>query len=414
MPSRKRGRPLTLDAAGGSYVDLRIVQRRQDCETGEQQHLTRSPSIMTLVASVRTRSMLLAGLMASLAAATALAAQPSADSSGRRRIQPLPAIGSSPESGLQLGATVLAVWTPPAARRARPALLQASVLRSAKSQSRVSVDAEHWSADNARRLAVNLVWQKFPLPYFGIGDTASESAEQIYTPRGIEVGVSVQQRVRGSWYATAGVRHVDQSIQPDTIGDLRFGLLPGSRGARVSEAIVGLIADSRDHILAPTAGNLLTLNVSRAARGALSDFGYTRWRADARRYQSLTGEHVLAGQVLMLGVQGSAPFDQLALVGGGDIMRGYARGRYRDRWMLAAQTEYRTPIRRRLGAVVFAGAGVVAPSAGDLFTDRVLLPSYGVGARFQLDARQRSAVRLDYGRGRNGASGLYIGFNQAF
>lgn len=373
---------------------------------------------MTHNQSGRTHSILLVGTMAACIAAalvsSALDAQTAADSAGRRRIQPLPAIGSSPESGLQLGATVLAVWTQPAAQRARPTLLQASVLRSAKSQSRVSVDAERWSADNARRLALNLVWQKFPLPYYGIGDTASESAEQIYTPRGIEVGVSVQQRVRGSWYATAGVRHVDQSIQPDTIGDLRLGLLPGSQGARVSEAIVGLIADSRDHILAPTDGNLITLNVSRAARGALSDFGYTRWRVDARRYQSLSGDHVLAGQVLMLGVQGTAPFDQLALVGGNDIMRGYARGRYRDRWMLAAQTEYRTPVSRRMGAVVFAGAGVVAPSAGDLFADRVLLPSYGVGGRFQLDARQRSAVRVDYGRGRDGASGLYIGFNQAF
>lgn len=69
---------------------------------------------------------------------------------------------------------------------------------------------------------------------------------------------------------------------------------------------------------------------------------------------------------------------------------------------------------RRLGAVAFAGAGVVAPSAGDLLSERVLLPSYGIGGRFQLDARQRSAVRVDYGRGRDGASGLYIGFNQAF
>jgi hypothetical protein len=116
----------------------------------------------------------------------------------------------------------------------------------------------------------------------------------------------------------------------------------------------------------------------------------------------------------MVGVQGGAPFDQLALVGGGDIMRGYARGRYRDRWMLASQAEYRTPMARRIGGVLFGGAGVVAPAADELFGDRVLLPTYGAGVRFQLDTKQRSAVRVDYGRGRDGASGLYIGFNQAF
>ncbi len=347
-------------------------------------------------------------------ASSTLPAQAAADSTARRRIQPLPAIGSSPESGLQLGASVLAVWTQPASKAARPSLIQGAVLRSAKQQTRVSIDAERWSAQNDRRLAGNLVWQKFPLPYFGIGDTASESAEQIYTPSGFEVGVNVQQRIRGAWYATAGLRFLDQSITPDTIGDLRLGTLPGSLGARVTEAIVGVISDSRDQLFAPTSGNLLTLNVARATDGVLSDFAYTRWRLDARRYQRLSGEHVLAGQVLMLGVDGVAPFDQLALVGGGDIMRGYTRGRYRDRWLLAAQTEYRTPIRYRLGGVLFAGAGVVSPTFGDLLTERVLLPTYGAGVRFQLDARQRTAVRVDFGRGRDGASGLYIGFNQAF
>jgi hypothetical protein len=48
----------------------------------------------------------------------------------------------------------------------------------------------------------------------------------------------------------------------------------------------------------------------------------------------------------------------------GDIMRGYARGRYRDRWLLAAQGEYRSPVRKRLGGVLFAGAGVSAPGLG--------------------------------------------------
>jgi hypothetical protein len=31
-----------------------------------------------------------------------------------------------------------------------------------------------------------------------------------------------------------------------------------------------------------------------------------------------------------------------------------------------------------------------------------------------LDQRQGTSVRVDYGRGRDAASGLYIGFNQAF
>ena len=35
--------------------------------------------------------------------------QAASDSVGRRRLQPLPALGSAPETGLQFGATMLAV-----------------------------------------------------------------------------------------------------------------------------------------------------------------------------------------------------------------------------------------------------------------------------------------------------------------
>jgi hypothetical protein len=113
------------------------------------------------------------------------------------------------------------------------------------------------------------------------------------------------------------------------------------------------------------------------------------------------------------GTTAGASFDQVALVGGSDIMRGYAKGRYRDAWMAAAQVEYRTPFAYRFGAVLFAGAGTVDSTASGLANGR-LLATYGAGLRYQLDRGQRTAIRLDLARGADGASGLYIGFNQAF
>ena len=81
--------------------------------------------------------------------------------------------------------------------------------------------------------------------------------------------------------------------------------------------------------------------------------------------------------------------------------------------MVAVQGEYRTPIRNRLGAVAFLGAGSVSPTFGSI-TSHKILPTYGTGLRVGIDHRQRTGVRVDYGRGRDGASGLYIGFNNAF
>ncbi|MBY0488299.1 MAG: outer membrane protein assembly factor [Gemmatimonadaceae bacterium] len=331
----------------------------------------------------------------------------------RRRLQPFPAIASAPETGLQLGLTMLAVFEPPAARHARPASIVPTIIRSAKGQTRASVEGEYWSRENARRLWGSLAWQRFPLPYYGVGDQTPETAKETYTPEGIDAQATIQQRVHGQWYGLVSARLIDQTITADTTtGVLRTKTITGATGGRVSEVGVGLLRDSRDFVFNPHRGTLaqLTVTASRSAIG--SDFSYVRRRLDVRQYVPV-GASTLALNYLGLWIDGDAiPFDQLNLVGGGDMLRGYTRGRYRDVNLQAAQAEWRTPIRRRVGAVAFGGLGIL--NDHNSATSTKALPTYGAGLRFQIDPRQRTAVRVDYGRGRDGASGLYIGFNQAF
>ncbi len=352
-------------------------------------------------------------LTASLVFAQASAAGTSADSIGRRRIQPLPALGSAPETGLQFGATVLAVWEPAPRLNTRPASLLASVLRTTKAQTRARIEGEHWTTGNTRRLAGSLQWQEFPLPFFGFGDRTTDAAEEIYTPTGTEAVLTAQQRISGAWYASVGARYLNQTITADSVGVLRLGQITGSTGGITTEFSAGLQRDTRDNLFAPRAGQWLQLTYSRSDDGLWSDFSYRTLKVDARSYHTLGNAHVIALQAQVTGVDGDAPFDALALVGNSDIMRGYKRGRYRDAWMSAAQAEYRSPVWHRLGGVAFAGAGVSSPTFGDV-SGRRILPTYGAGLRVQIDARQRTGVRADYGRGLDGASGLYIGFNQAF
>jgi hypothetical protein len=352
-------------------------------------------------------------LLAALALAPGAASAQTDSTAWRRRLQPFPAVASAPETGLQLGLTMLAVFEPPAERRARPASIVPTIIRSAKGQTRASVEGEYWGRANARRLWGSLAWQRFPLPFYGVGDQTLETAKETYTPQGVDAQATVQQRLRGTWYGLLTARFIDQTITPDsTSGVLRAKTITGATGGRVSEAGVGLLRDSRDFVFNPHRGMLaqFTVTTSRSAIG--SDFSYSRRRLDVREYVPL-GAFTLALNYLGVWIDGDAiPFDQLNLVGGGDMLRGYTRGRYRDVNLQAAQAELRTPIHRRLGAVVFGGAGVL--NDRNDATNTKALPTYGAGLRLQLDPRQRTAVRVDYGRGRDGASGLYIGFNQAF
>ena len=89
------------------------------------------------------------------------------------------------------------------------------------------------------------------------------------------------------------------------------------------------------------------------------------------------------------------PFDQLALLGSGSVMRGYVHGRYRDRDFAAAQLEYRTPVVGRFGVAAFAGAGTVAPTISELGSSAVL-PTFGAGARWLLLPKERTTIRVDW------------------
>lgn len=334
----------------------------------------------------------------------------------RARTLVLPYLGSAPETGLQYGGTVFRVLQP-ADPATRPSTWQLFASYTAKSQAKVFLEQDHWSTGNHWRVTSRLEWQRFPMPYFGIGDETPDLAEEIYTPRGVIASASVQRRIRGPLYALGALRYQDQTIiETDSGGELRRGLAVGSGGGRVAQVQGGAIRDTRDDVFAPRRGAYVQGSAAVASGALASDFDFTRVVVDARRYVALRGQSALALQAVLEATGGrEAPFDQLSLVGGSNYLRGYVRGRFRDRHLAAMQAEYRAPIAGRLGWAAFAGGGRIAPRVSGLAgSDARFLPSYGLGVRWRLFANSRSNIRVDYGRGTAGQGGLYVALNEAF
>ena len=100
------------------------------------------------------------------------------------------------------------------------------------------------------------------------------------------------------------------------------------------------------------------------------------------------------------------------MIGADTAMRGYPRGRVRDRNAITSQVELRAPYWRRVGAVAFAGAGTVAPSVSKLGSE-TWFPTAGVGLRYVLLPRDRTIARADLGFGR-GSFGISVGIGEAF
>jgi outer membrane protein assembly factor BamA len=121
---------------------------------------------------------------------------------------------------------------------------------------------------------------------------------------------------------------------------------------------------------------------------------------------------VLALRLSVCGTTSDTPFFERCQFGSSNDLRGYAVGRYYDDAMYAAQVEYRAPLWRRFGGVVFAGVGSVGASFGDLDTSGSLT-STGVGLRYLASPEQRVNVSVDFAFGRD-ESALYIYIGEAF
>ena len=324
----------------------------------------------------------------------------------------LPVIGSAPETGFQGGVTALRVTSPANESATRASTDQAYVAYTTKHQLRAFLSTDRWTTGNRWGLNAQVEFQRYPQPFFGIGVHAPESAEEWYEARSTSATASVRRRFTHAVYGQVGYRFSNTDIRDvEENGAIERGDLLGAKGGVISQLTSGVAWDTRDNLFAPQAGSLAQITAAYSDGALGADYRFGRYTLDARRYVVL-GRGVLAGQAYVEATSGDAPFDQLSLVGSNTIMRGYTRGRYRDRELAVAQIEYRMPVMGRVGVAAFAGGGTVASNLSDLASSQ-LLPSVGGGFRYLLLPKQRTTVRVDYGVGK-GSSGLYIAFNEAF
>lgn len=231
--------------------------------------------------------------------------------------------------------------------------------------------------------------------FFGLGNDTRTADEETY--RALAFGADTEWRrlVVGGLYLgvlqTLQWRAVEK-VDPD--GLLAMIDPPGIGGGWTSGLGPQLAYDTRDNTHAPRRGSFAVLSLPIFGPSTGSEWAFTRITLDVRHFLSLSGPHVLAFHLLFDAVLGTAPFDRLPEIASSNAMRGYLRGRFRDRQALSFEVEYRFPIFWRFGGVVFAGVGQVASSATDMRIERFHVAG-GVGIRFTLVPEERLNLRLD-------------------
>jgi len=378
---------------------------------GERESMSRSPLLFSLLGVLACTS----PLRAQNEPAEAEFAVEILEGRGRS-LSAYPFAYYTPETELAFGAGgIVTYYTSRFDLDLRPSKTSISGYYSTRGQYSFSQETEMYFDRNQRLITVPFSFGSLVDKYWGVGNRSADIEADDYDVRVIEGEVvfegatPLENFARDGLVYRASYRDVlDRKDNPNLTDDVT-----GVDGGFSSGLGLVVVADSRDQIFWPTEGGFDRLNVVWYTRFFGSEFRFSELDFDFRRYMSPREGQVFAAQLRVGMVFGEAPFYELPAIGGGEIMRGYYQGRFRDESLLAAQVEYRAELFWRLGAVAFAGVGdVFGSDQSDVSFDQ-LKYSVGGGLRLAFDPDQKINLRMDIGFGRDSRA-LYFGLEEAF
>ncbi|WP_407660370.1 BamA/TamA family outer membrane protein [Marivirga arenosa] len=331
-----------------------------------------------------------------------------------------PTLAYAPETSWEFGLSSLLVYYANQDTTNRLSEINGFTFFTLENQYGLWFDHAIYSDEDKWFLLGRIRFQSFPLFYHGIGNDTPEEyiarvdANQIFIKerilRKIRKDVFLGFETDFQRLSSVNFNPAEEIIEPQE--------LPlGSNGSTNLGFGIGLVHDNRHNVLNVRKGFFSELAMLHYNQAWGSTFNFTSIISDTRLYRSIGKHNVFASQLLGQFNSGDVPFNQLALMGGESIMRGYYYGRYRDRNQIAAQVEYRfLPIpfnfTDRIGAAVFAGAGKVFPDMRNFNLDNVVV-SGGAGLRFLLFPKKDIYTRLDIAFTAEG-TGFYLFIGEAF
>ncbi|MFC1481678.1 BamA/TamA family outer membrane protein [Candidatus Neomarinimicrobiota bacterium] len=274
----------------------------------------------------------------------------------------------------------------------------------------LNVGPEIYLRDGTLKVTGGFMYGYFPDIFFGIGNDTDEEYED-FAARTIAILPSIQVKAISNLFVGTEYAYYSVSLrdlEPD--GQLIAGTIAGSETSVASGLGVNTSWDSRNNNIYCTQGSYHQFKAVFYEPSLGSEYTFKSYLLDLRHYHTLSTNQILALRGVIGLSSGETPFQVMPQLGA--YLRGYYISRYRDNNLIAVQAEYRRPLYKWLGMVLFAGFGEVAAKAGD-FSLRKLKPAAGFGFRIPLVKGQKVNLRIDIGVGK-GDSSFDINIMEAF
>lgn len=343
------------------------------------------------------------------------------DSSKRGSFFLLPVFSSAPETGVEVGGSALySFYTDTLHSGTRVSNVFGYATITTKGQERLSLSTSYWAPQNKWHYIASVGFINFPSNFYGIGsNTVSANQDKLGLKR-FKVNLEADKHIGKYLYigmVTGGFDYRFNDHAPGGIYETDPRMEDRSGGASV---FIGpsVIFDTRNNNTYTTHGLVITAYYNQM-KGLFSNNGYNGgfFNIEYSQFFSLSKRFVLGLDIQDQSLAGSrSPFYLMPTLGNDELMRGYYNGRYRDRNLVAGQTELRYRLSDRIGIAGFAGTGTVFNKQLN-FND--LKPNYGGGLRYFFDVEKGLTMRADYGfgekrPGEKRQSGLYLSLGEAF
>ena len=325
---------------------------------------------------------------------------------------PLPAVGSSPETGYQYGAYVMRIFpqqTPNVPQNRLELLLQGT----AQGQYQAYLWPNVFLNDGNLQVKGSLGGRYWPSTYYGEGNSTALNGDP-YSDTTVESAVTMN--IKSSTSVAYGGSLFAEYHKIENLNDSAATLLlnssiSGSQGGFYSGIGLNVALDTRDNIDWPSMGQSVLARLDWYSPAIGSDINFNLLAIDVSHYIALADD-VIALSASVNFASKKTPFTHLPRPSGDRTLRGANGQRWRDNRSLGLQSEYRKVISNRWAVVGFIDTFQVADQLSDLTISHFHV-STGVGARFAMTP-DRFNIRFDIGWVDADSFNLAISVGEAF
>ncbi|MUP45637.1 hypothetical protein E0K83_07745 [Gramella sp. BOM4] len=159
-------------------------------------------------------------------------------------------------------------------------------------------------------------------------------------------------------------------------------------------------SDSRNNVNYPNIGHNIMASFKTAGEWLGNESGFNQLELNYDLYKPLrSGNDIFVARYYSISSFGDVPFVGQNTVGG-DNIRGYSQGKYRDDQLYSIQAEYRHNFPSKFGLVFFGGFATVVPEISELF-EHDLLPGIGTGVRYLILPKEKINIGMDVAVGKD-------------